>query len=104
MAKLLMVVSVNDDKIGAWAKERELVKVMYDRLGRFIKSTGPCALLFTAPPGTKIQLFKVESDGVEELKSVTVRYEDHEGNEIEVADEIDREHDGGQEAGGEAEL
>ena len=87
MAKLLMVVSVEDDRIGAWTRQREALNAMYKRLEQFLKSAEPCALIFSAPHGTKVQLFKVESDGVEELQSVTVRYEDHNGNEIEVEDD-----------------
>lgn len=90
MAKLLMVVTGETFYIMSEECRRRNHKYLKKYLEQFANGTGECSsLTLMMPKDTKVQLFKIEDDGVEELTSVDVHYHNEDGERIEIEEAKD---------------
>lgn len=84
MAKLLMVVTGKAFYEMEYRKRLDMQRHMKRCLDHVIESEGSESYVFAIPEGIKVQLFKIEDDGVEELISVDVHYHNENGERIEI--------------------
>ena len=88
MAKLLAIFTCDPDAQRWLCKQAKQVR---KQMRELVDDGSHSASAWFLPEGIRVQLFKVEADGVEELQSIDVHYHDENGNRIEVIDGDDGE-------------